>query len=125
MKRPDLAAARLEATSALGRGAERTLTQLEAAGLVVVRLAELPPIERVTRTLHDVELQAVHGWQSPYRLTVTHGPGAGEVLELHALESAASAIREAFTLSRVMGHRLDVEINEGEGLVLRAWAVEP
>lgn len=123
MKRPDLAAARLEATSALGRGAERVLTQLEAAGLVVVRLAELPPVERVTRTLHDIELVAAHGWQFPCRLTIFHG--AGEVLELHALEPAIPAIREAFTLSRVMGHRLDVEIDEGEGLVLCAWTVEP
>lgn len=122
MRRPDLAAARLEATSALGRGAERTLTQLEAAGLVVVRLADLPPAEAITRTLQDVELMAVQGWQPPYRLAVTHG--AGETLDVHALRTAVPDIREAATLAQVMGLRLDVEVDEDEGLLLRAWTVE-
>ncbi len=120
MNRPNLPAARAAAL-ALDRITERTLTRLEAAGLVVVRLADLPPAEAVIRTLGDVELRAVRGWQPPCQLSVLHG---GKELELHALRTAVPDIREAVTLSQVMGLRLDVEIDEGEGLLLRAWTVE-
>ncbi|CAM3264763.1 hypothetical protein DESA109040_05730 [Deinococcus saxicola] len=121
MSRPNLSAARAAAL-ALDRITERTLTRLEAAGLVVVRLTDLPPAEPVTRTLSDVALRAVRGWQPPCQLTVVQS--AGETLELHALRTAVPEIREAVTLSQVMGLRLDVEIDEGEGLLLRAWTVE-
>ncbi|WP_027459250.1 hypothetical protein [Deinococcus murrayi] len=118
MLRPDLEAARAEALAALGRGAERTLEKLEAAGLVVMRLADLPASETGRRILADVELTIPENWREPFALIVEAG---GEVLELHALIAAVPAVREAVQLGRVMGHRVNVEIDEAEGLVMRAW----
>ncbi|MBB5234510.1 hypothetical protein [Deinococcus budaensis] len=122
MPRPDLAAARAAALEALGRGAERTLEKLEAAGLVVVRRSDLPDPSAGRRTLGDVEVIIPEDWREPFALIVEAG---SEVLDLHALKTAVPAIREAVHLARIMGHRVDVEIDEAEGLVMRAWTVEP
>jgi len=121
MRRPDLEAARAEALAALGRGAERTLERLELAGLVVVRRSDLPDSGARLRTLTDVELTIPEDWREPFALIVEAG---SEVLDLHALKTAVPAIREAVHLGRIMGHRVDVEIDEAEGLVMRAWTVE-
>lgn len=122
MPRPDLAAARAAALVALGRGAERTLEKLKAAGLVVVQLGDLPASAAGRRTLTDVELTIPEDWREPFALLVE---AVSEVLDLHALKTAVPAIREAVHLGRIMGHRVDVEIDEAEGLVMRAWTVEP
>ncbi|MDL2342537.1 hypothetical protein QOL99_00040 [Deinococcus sp. MIMF12] len=121
MRRPDLEAARAEALAALGRGAERTLERLEAVGLAVVRLADLPASDAGRRTLTDVEIIIPEDWREPFALIVEAG---SDVLELHALIAAVPAVREAVQLGRIMGHRVDVEIDEAEGLVMRAWTVE-
>ncbi|GAA5514900.1 hypothetical protein Dcar01_03664 [Deinococcus carri] len=121
MPRPDLEAARAAALAALGRGAERTLEKLEAAGLVVVRLADLPTAGAGTRTLTDVELEIPEDWREPWSALVITDT---EALDLHALLAAVPSVREAVHLGRIMGHRVDVEIDEAEGLIMRAWTVE-
>ncbi len=114
--------AREAALAALGRGGERTLEKLEAAGLTVVRRLDRPaPGEASVSHLDHVQLQLPSTWTAPYPVTViTNGD---EVLHLHALRSAAPQIAEAFQLHAVMGHRLDVTVNREEALLLSAVAV--
>ncbi len=121
MPRFDLTAARAAALRALGRNAQKTLDLLEAAGLTVVLTAELPPTEPHVRQLHDVALYIPDEWREPYKITVDHG---SDLLVLNAAPEAVPGIREAVMVRRVMGGRVDVEVDDAEGLVIRAWVVE-
>lgn len=125
MKRPAPADARTLALAVLGQDGEHLLERLEAAGLTVVRRADLRPADAPPRQLGDVELIIPEDWQEPHQVTVAHGPRiGGELIVLHALRSAVPAIREAHALHRIMGHRLDVLIDETEGLLVSVVAVE-
>ena len=121
VSRFDLAAARRAAAAALGRSAESVLGKLDAAGLVVVLKADLPDSEQDIRTLLDVTLVVPDDWRSPWACTVITG---SETLDLHAAVDAVPGVREARLLREVMGGQLHVEIDEAEGLLLRAWREE-
>jgi len=125
MLRFDLPAARLAATTTLGRGAETILGKLEAAGLVV-RRADLPDFTAPTRTLLDVEdVIILSEQQPPYACEVIPNAQTGErTLELVAVVDAVAAVREVRLLREVMGGRINVEIDEAKGLLLRAWREE-
>ena len=126
MSRFDLPAARLAATTTLGRNAETILGKLEAAGLVVVRRADLPDFTAPARTLLDVEDVIVLSEQlPPYACEVIPNARTGErTLELVAVVDAVAAVREVRLLREVMGGRINVEIDEAKGLLLRAWREE-
>lgn len=48
----------------------------------------------------------------------------GETLSLHVSPSAVAAVREAHGLQRVMGHRVNIEVDDGGMLIINAQAVE-
>ena len=126
MSRFDLPAARLAATTTLGRNAESILGKLEAAGLVVVRRADLPDFTAPARTLLDVEDVIILSEQlPPYTCQVIPNARTGErTLELVAVVDAVAAVREVRLLREVMGGSINVEIDEAKGLLLRAWRDE-
>ena len=112
-----LPAARLAATTTLGRNAETILGKLEAAGLVVVRRADLPDFTAPARTLLDVEdIVITSEWEVPYVCQVIPNARTGErTLELVAVVNAITGVREARLLREVMGGRINVEIDEAKG----------
>ncbi|GAA3995083.1 hypothetical protein GCM10022631_01480 [Deinococcus rubellus] len=126
MLRFDLPAARLAATTTLGRGAETILGQLEAAGLVVIKRADLPNLDAAVRTLLDVEdIVITSEWEVPYACEVIpNAKTGGRTLELVAVVDAVAGVREARLLREVMGGTINVEIDEARGLLLRAWREE-
>lgn len=126
MSRFDLASARLAAAATLGRNAERTLTRLETAGLVVVQRADLPDFAAPARTLLDVEdVVTLSEWQPPYACQVIpNAKTGGRTLELLVVADAVAAVREARLLREVMGGSINVEVDEIKGLLLRAWREE-
>ena len=126
MSRFDLPAARLAATTTLGRNAESILGKLEAAGLVVVRRADLPDFTAPARTLLDVKDVIILSEQlPPYACQVIPNAQTGErTLELVAAVDAVAGVREVRLLREVMGGRINVEIDEAKGLLLRAWREE-
>ncbi|MFC4637017.1 hypothetical protein [Deinococcus hohokamensis] len=122
ISRETLEAARVAALSKLGRTGETTLAKLEAAGLVVVRRADLPPVTgQGVKVLEGVTVQTPANWREPWPVTV-YAPD-GQVLHLVALRAAAAAIGEAVQLQAVMGHQLNVAVARDEGLLLSATAV--
>jgi len=110
VSRFDLPAARLAATTTLGRNAETILGKLEAAGLVV-RRADLPDAAASTRTLLDVEdIVITSEWEIPYACEVIPNARTGErTLELVAVVDAVAGVREVRLLREVMGGRINVE----------------
>ena len=125
MSRFDLAAAR-QAAATLGRNAESVLGKLEAAGLVVIRRADLPDFTAPARTLLDVEDVIVESERlPPYACQVIpNAKTGGRTLELVAVVDAVAGVREARLLREVMGGRINVEVDEAKGLLLRAWREE-
>lgn len=120
---PDLEAA---CTAALKVVSEAQIAALAAAGLSIVLTAELPVLPPSTHVLEDVTLAMPEDWTTPYPLTVMVGAWPhGVVLPLHAHPDAVPALREARELQRVMGHRVNVIVDDAETLVYHAAAVEP
>ncbi len=120
--RKNLEAAREAALSALGRTGETTLARLEAAGLTVVRTADLPEQRGAgVRTLTGVQLRTPANWAAPWPVTVIAPDG--ETLHLHVLRAAHTQVAEAVHLQEVMGHALDVEVDTDSELLIRATAV--
>ena len=63
--------------------------------------------------------------QPPYTCQVIpNARTGGRTLELVAVVDAVAGVREARLLREVMGGRINVEIDEAKGLLLRAWGDE-
>ncbi len=119
MTRPDLEAARLAAVSVLGRNAERTLAKLEAAGLVVIRSADLPQ-EQEPVTLEPVRLILREPWDGVALIWAKRPHG--EVVFLRVQPEAVASVRECFMLQEVNGDQVGLEL-DNRSMVVRAWAV--
>lgn len=48
----------------------------------------------------------------------------GETLSLHVSPSAVAAVREAHGLAKVMGYRVNIEVDDARKLIIDAQAVE-
>lgn len=76
----------------------------------------------MSRQLTDVRLILPESsWQAgtPVKVQVE-----GETLSLHVSPSAVAAVREAHGLAKVMGHRVNIEVDDAKKLIIGAQAVE-
>ena len=119
MKPADLKAARLAAVSALGRNAEKVLAQLEAAGLTVVRSADL---EQDAVILQPVRLNLREPWDGLSPIWAERpGHPDGDIVVLTVKSDAVASVREAAMLQQVQGDQIGVELDT-YGEICRAWS---
>ncbi|GGJ65507.1 hypothetical protein [Deinococcus aquiradiocola] len=116
-----LEAARQAAITALGRTAHHTLARLTAAGLTVVRTADLPPH---TPTLKGVRLTLREPWDGHAPIWAERpGHPDGDILVLTVHPDAVPAIREAALLQHITRTGVTLTLN-AEGHVTAAWTDE-
>jgi len=121
MKLADLEAARLAAVSALGRNGQQLVARLEAAGLVVVRSADLvhEPV-----VLAGVRLNLREPWDGLAPIWVERpGHPDGDIAVLPVKFEAVASVREATMLQQVTGMQVSVALND-QGEVTAAWTID-